>query len=718
MKKFVRIFLVIIALCVLTSIAVAQQNKSEQLYQQALFDMEGKGDYAKAIESFTLVMTKFPKEKATAAKALLNIGRCYEKLGKNEAQKAYERIIKDFKDQTLVVAEARARLETLKQSEPSKRLILPGSPLGAPSKDGRYFSMYYPFNNSLLISELKTGKTTFIANPDSSRKGMYIMESVWSPDGKQLAYGLGGLFKPGNQSEIHLINTDGSGHRVLCTKTDTGKGWNNIWVQDWSRDGKMILAVFGHFSKVPFIDIRELVVVFVDDGSIRLIKILDNWSWELPTRKIFFSPDNRFIVWSAPTEKGGKTNDVFVIGVDGKNEMNITQHSANDIALGWEPNGNRLLFASDRGVGRQDLWAIKMVNGKPQGFPKLIMNNIDKIFPYGLTDDGSFYYLVIGDELTNIGTSFFSFTESNIYLASLDPQTGKILSEPKAATMKNNGFNHNYSWSPDGKELLYFSYFGNGPESPRKFFILSPETGVEKEILHQLGKDVLFGSSDWFPDGKYLASYVQMPSGENGIYKLEIETEKMTPLVTSKDTIFTFPKVSPDGKIVYFQSNRRIYSYDLERKERELLFKCGMDQYFRNFGLSQDGRKLAFVLETFRPKPSEALMVMLTSGGEPQEIFRVEAAGFFSKFSEIRWSPDGRYIYFVKGSEWKAKYELFRVSIQGGTPESTGLVNEGLHNFSIRPDGKEIAFCAGMVQSKSGVWVQENVFGEKEEIQK
>ncbi|MCK9212520.1 MAG: tetratricopeptide repeat protein, partial [Ignavibacteriaceae bacterium] len=106
MKKFVRIFLVIIALCVLTSIAVAQQNKSEQLYQQALFDMEGKGDYAKAIESFTLVMTKFPKEKATAAKALLNIGRCYEKLGKNEAQKAYERIIKDFKDQTLVVAEA------------------------------------------------------------------------------------------------------------------------------------------------------------------------------------------------------------------------------------------------------------------------------------------------------------------------------------------------------------------------------------------------------------------------------------------------------------------------------------------------------------------------------------------------------------------------------------------------------------------------------------
>ena len=102
MKKFTGIFLVVVALCVLTSIATAQQNKAEQMYQQALFDMEGKGDYAKAIESFSLVMTKFPKEKVTAAKALLNIGRCYEKLGKNEAQKAYERIIREFKDQTLV----------------------------------------------------------------------------------------------------------------------------------------------------------------------------------------------------------------------------------------------------------------------------------------------------------------------------------------------------------------------------------------------------------------------------------------------------------------------------------------------------------------------------------------------------------------------------------------------------------------------------------------
>lgn len=115
MKEISRIFFATITLVILTSITTAQQNKAEKLYQQGIYEMEGKGDYAKAIESFNRVLTQFPREKVTGAKALLNIGRCYEKLGKNEAQKAYERIIREFKDQTQVVAEARMRLAVLKQ---------------------------------------------------------------------------------------------------------------------------------------------------------------------------------------------------------------------------------------------------------------------------------------------------------------------------------------------------------------------------------------------------------------------------------------------------------------------------------------------------------------------------------------------------------------------------------------------------------------------------
>ena len=302
MKQIAGIFLLALALCAPTAIATAQQNKAEQMYQQALYEMEGKGDYAKAIESFNQVMTQFPKEKATAAKALLNVGRCYEKLGKNEAQKAYERILKEFKDQLQVVAEARTRLAALKQSvdagarlsKPSNRQIWAGSDVsteGAPSPDGRYLS-YTDKSNSLGIYDLKTGERTVLANPDSNRH-MSVSESVWSPDGKQLAYSLND--EDHGVGEIHLVNMDGTGHRRLCA-VDTGNFY--VFAEDWSRDGKRILAVFQHLdNRGP-----KIALISVGDGSVRFVKTAGNWDWSL-SHKLFFSPDGRFITYSSPTEK-------------------------------------------------------------------------------------------------------------------------------------------------------------------------------------------------------------------------------------------------------------------------------------------------------------------------------------------------------------------------------------------------------------------------------
>ena len=396
--------------------------------------------------------------------------------------------------------------------------------------------------------------------------------------------------------------------------------------------------------------------------------------------------------------------------VDGSSEINITQHPADDRVLGWELNGSRLLFASDRG-GSYNLWASQIVNGQPQGYPKLIKNNIGKISPMGLTNDGSLYYSVTSAEVTG----FFS-RESNIYLASLDPQTGKILSPPVAATMQNNGFNHSLPWSPDGKKLLYLSAsVGKSNDNWHKFFMFSPETGSEKEIVAQVRSDSV-SAYNWFPDGKHLAVVARLPDGSKGICKLEIQTGRMMPLLTSKDkdTSYGFPSVSPDGKTLFSHTFlgdiQSIYSYDLERKERRLLFQSGKDRYIYSVRLSPDGGHLAFILMTIRPEEFPALMVMPSSGGEPRAIFRGNTTGLYGLFSwffGIDWSPDGKYIYFAKRPEAGAPFDLLRLLAQGGTAEPTGLVMEGLHSISIRPDGKQIAFSAGM-EPKQGIWMMEN----------
>lgn len=707
MKKNIRIFLIATALFVITSITIAQQNKAEQLYQKAVFEMEGKGNYTKAIESFTLVMTKFPKEKATAAKALLNIGRCYEKLGKNEATKAYERILKEFKDQPQIVAEARTRLATLKQSteevmhqsQITNRQIWAGKDVdteGAPSPDGQYLSYTDSKKNSLAIYNVKTGERKVLGNPGADRH-MGVNESVWSPDSKQLAYGL--IDEDHGIAEIQLVNFDGAIHRKLCS-ADPGNSY--IWVEDWSKDGLTILAVFQNLDGSD----SKIALVSVTDGSVRFVKTMSNWNWGL-SHKLFFSPDGRFIAYSSPTEKKSKSCDVFVIAVDGTNEINITQHLDDDRVLGWNPDGSRLLFTSNRGGG-YSIWAIPIVNGQPQEYPKLVKDNIGKISPMGLTSDGSLYYSVT------------SAKESNIYLASIDPQTGKIVSQPKAATMQNNGFNHSFAWSPDGKNLLYLSdFFRITNDNWNKTFMLTPETGLEKRVVSQIASDTVI-AYNWFPDGKHLAVVGKFSDGSNGICKLNIQNGKLIPILTSKskDTTYWFPSVSPDGKSIFthtwLNNNQSIYSYDIEKREKKLLFQSGKDRYIYSVRLSPDGKQLAFILMTIRPEEFPALMTMSSSGGEATAIYRNNIPGQFGNFAwyyGLDWSPDGQYIYFAKRPDSVSPYELLRVPVQGGSLEQTGVEMEGLHCISIRPDGKQIAFSAG-ADPKQEIWVLENIFAD------
>src|SRR3989304_8492554 len=91
--------------------AVAQS--SEELFQKAVQLEEVKGELEQAIAAYKNIVLKYSKNQPLAAKSLLRMGRCYEKLGKDEAKKAYERIIKEYANQPEVVAEARARLAVL-----------------------------------------------------------------------------------------------------------------------------------------------------------------------------------------------------------------------------------------------------------------------------------------------------------------------------------------------------------------------------------------------------------------------------------------------------------------------------------------------------------------------------------------------------------------------------------------------------------------------------
>lgn len=89
-------------------ILIAQDRNQANKLQEAINFMETKGDYPAAIRLFREIATG--SDRSLAARALLYLALCYEKLDKEEARKTYERIVQEFADQREAVTEAQAKL--------------------------------------------------------------------------------------------------------------------------------------------------------------------------------------------------------------------------------------------------------------------------------------------------------------------------------------------------------------------------------------------------------------------------------------------------------------------------------------------------------------------------------------------------------------------------------------------------------------------------------
>ena len=87
------------------------------LFEKAKFTMETKGDLTGAINIFNDIIKKYPKEREYAAKSQLYIGLCYEKLGVKEAQKAYQKVVSGYPEQTETVKLANEKLSLLLRAE-------------------------------------------------------------------------------------------------------------------------------------------------------------------------------------------------------------------------------------------------------------------------------------------------------------------------------------------------------------------------------------------------------------------------------------------------------------------------------------------------------------------------------------------------------------------------------------------------------------------------
>src|SRR4030067_3085324 len=97
----------------------AGQQSAEQLYKSGLHEEEVGGNLQKAIGIYQDILKRFPDNRGIAAMAQLHIGLCHEKLGTKEAEKAFQKELDNYPEQSEAVREAREKLKGLERAPSS-----------------------------------------------------------------------------------------------------------------------------------------------------------------------------------------------------------------------------------------------------------------------------------------------------------------------------------------------------------------------------------------------------------------------------------------------------------------------------------------------------------------------------------------------------------------------------------------------------------------------
>lgn len=98
--------------------AQTSTNNLTGLLQKGLFDEEANRDLNAAISDYQTLATDFDKDRELAATAIFRLGECYRKLGRtNDAVVQYQRIVRDFSDQPMLVNLSRQNLAGLSAPE-------------------------------------------------------------------------------------------------------------------------------------------------------------------------------------------------------------------------------------------------------------------------------------------------------------------------------------------------------------------------------------------------------------------------------------------------------------------------------------------------------------------------------------------------------------------------------------------------------------------------
>jgi Tol biopolymer transport system component len=280
-----------------------------------------------------------------------------------------------------------------------------------------------------------------------------------------------------------------------------------------------------------------------------------------------------------------------------------------------------------------------VANGKPAGEPVLVRRDAEfaSVNPLGFTQNGAFLYAA-------------SLSAIDMYVASIDPVSGKSAGDPTRMVDHLVGANRAADWTRDGTAVVYVSERQGGAfRNPGTLIIRSLATGAERMVPAQLGS---LTSPRWSPDGRFIVGNGRDKNGRPGIFRVDPQSGEATMLVDGPSRQFAGWSADT-GSIIYWiqdlpHQTVAVVRQRIDNGESRDLFRMSWKRSANLYqaDVSRDGQQVAFVVFPDSAAPA-TLRVMSTDGGESRQLFGSQDRRADWK---LAWSADSQYV-FVLGNE-------------------------------------------------------------------
>jgi len=486
---------------------------------------------------------------------------------------------------------------------------------------------------------------------------------VWSPDGRYIAY-LREL-RSEVAREIYLAPALGGAERKLAQLSDDRHALGPPSLS-WSPDGRFLAVNHTESPDEP------TGIFLLDVNTSRKQRLTRAAAQSVGDNNPVFSPYGRAVAFVRWDTHGA--SDIYLIPVTGGEPKRLTFDKRSIKGLAWTPDGNEIVFASDRG-GLSSLWRIATSGGEPRPVERVGPNTF---FPMISLRGNRLAYTQSTDD-------------SNIWRIDLTHPVIQHQAPVRliASTLADNS----PQYSPDGKRIVFSSTRSTGYE----IWVCDSDGGSPTQLTTTGG--ALTGTPRWSPDGRYIA-YDSRPQGDADIYIVGAGGGQPRRF-TTEPSEEVLPSWSRDGRWIYFCSNRsgsrEIWKAPVEGGTMMQVTKNGAFEGFE----SADGKFFYF---TKRSWDAELWRVPANGGEE------VSVLGPGKLISRRNWALTDRGVYFAV-AETPARQVIEFFSFDTGkvsrvfTPEKQ-LVS-ATPGLSVSPDGHWLLYTQ-VDQRGSDIMLLEN----------